>query len=636
MASVTLLTSGGTTAENTSFASASISVSAGKLVLVHTVSMGVDTSDRGVPVSVSGAGLTFEKVAESLFDSFVAQAVWRAMPTSSGSGAITMSHALNQDIVQWRVFEVDGVLTTGTNGADAVGTPSVVAANSNTLTATPSFSAGGPAIAFNAFGDPNTATTASVTPGAGFTELSDFPTIDASWMIAGQTQLSATSDTTADVTWSRSGNISAIAFELVPSEAPGANASGPLAPVALTPAEAAATAGGAATGTMAALSLTPALAGAASEAAEPVAIGWIRRHPASGMAVWYSPPGQQILEGYYFGASTEGAVSVSGLLASVGLAPAQAAATGAAVVTGALQAFALTAAEVSASGGAAGSVALAPVTLTPAEAGATSGAAASGALSAVSLTAAEASASGAAAVSAALAHVSLTAAVAGVTAGASASGAMVAVSLAAAQASAAGGAATSAALPPLALSPAEAAATGAASVTAPLSPVTLTPAQASAASAGPGAATGAMAQVNLSAAQASAIGGAAASGAVAPISLAPAQAAAGLGASVSAALAFVSIAPAQAFATGGAVAAGPMVGINLSPAESVAAGGAWLQSELAQITLAAALADATEGYVPEYTSLPFGGGGTRLQGGVTRPAHAYAARPAHAQRFTRQ
>lgn len=134
--------------------------------------------------------------------------IFRGVSASPGSGALTISFGSTQDQCLWTVIEWDGLITTGTNGADAVvqSAGGEVAGTSFTIN-------------LSAFDDPNNAAFGfiyindtfgvSVTPGSGFTELvelNNVHTIQAQWK--------DTSDTTVDWSNGESKNWVGLALEL--------------------------------------------------------------------------------------------------------------------------------------------------------------------------------------------------------------------------------------------------------------------------------------------------------------------------------------------------------------------------------------------------------------------------------------
>ena len=114
-----LLTKGSSGADQSSYDTASITPSAGKLILVFA------NAQYGTPAKeitgVSGCGLTwtrFQNFAYASADAHYA-AAFRATGTPS-TGALTISSAGTQSRMNWQVIEIGGVVLTGTNGSDAI------------------------------------------------------------------------------------------------------------------------------------------------------------------------------------------------------------------------------------------------------------------------------------------------------------------------------------------------------------------------------------------------------------------------------------------------------------------------------------------------------------------------------------
>jgi hypothetical protein len=212
------LTSGSFNSNETSFATASVSPGANRLVIL-SVAGSVNVGTQAAPTSVAGAGLTFTKVAEVLLSgAFVAVSVWRAMSASPSTGAITMTWAEAQTETQWSVVEFNGVVTTGTNGADAVvqsATNSTTAASTLTATLAAFASAANATYAAHAVENVADATIRTATPDTGWTEIHDLGTAGSGYAISIQTQYLLGNDTTAAVTWSATtSNLGSIAIEI--------------------------------------------------------------------------------------------------------------------------------------------------------------------------------------------------------------------------------------------------------------------------------------------------------------------------------------------------------------------------------------------------------------------------------------
>lgn len=122
--SITSLTSGTDTDGGSSSATASITPSSNKLILLSVYSRTGITAEPNEP-TVSGNGLTWVKINGIYFDTTSSSrkkiTLFRAMGSSPSTGAITINFAgQNQTDVYWMVEEVTGMETSGTNGSGAI------------------------------------------------------------------------------------------------------------------------------------------------------------------------------------------------------------------------------------------------------------------------------------------------------------------------------------------------------------------------------------------------------------------------------------------------------------------------------------------------------------------------------------
>lgn len=117
-----VLTNGFNSSSFSSLTTASISPGSGRLILVAVVTK-ITASDPNTP-TMSGCGLTWTQVATVLQtgSQHVRLTIFRAMSlTAITPGALTISFSgQNQDSGTFDVTEYLGVLTTGTNGANAI------------------------------------------------------------------------------------------------------------------------------------------------------------------------------------------------------------------------------------------------------------------------------------------------------------------------------------------------------------------------------------------------------------------------------------------------------------------------------------------------------------------------------------
>lgn len=204
--SFTNLTVNGSTSNTNSFNTASISPTANRLVLVTVTNAFTSNTP-----TVTGASMTWELAGTYLRSTNDFRiSVFRAMSSSPGSGALTISFSSNQTRTTWSVNQSGADIALGANGANAI-VQSVggetAASNSGLTLNLAAFSN----VANGAFGAVREGGNAGITPGSGFTELSE----NTSTPDAVQTQYKATNDTSVDWSWSGVGDRSiGIAFEI--------------------------------------------------------------------------------------------------------------------------------------------------------------------------------------------------------------------------------------------------------------------------------------------------------------------------------------------------------------------------------------------------------------------------------------
>ncbi len=120
----TLLTSARDASDTTVYTTASIAPSADNLVLIVVTCADFGFTQTRDIDSVTGAGMTWVKVLEKDYHSAavpkVAIAVFRAMSSSPGSGALTITIDGTASEASWIVTEYDNVDLGGTNGSAAV------------------------------------------------------------------------------------------------------------------------------------------------------------------------------------------------------------------------------------------------------------------------------------------------------------------------------------------------------------------------------------------------------------------------------------------------------------------------------------------------------------------------------------
>lgn len=212
------LTSGSDTTTGTSATTASVSPTANRLVLVAVCNTANTGGNRAAPSGISGAGYTFDKIAEALVETdFTQVSLWRGLLASPSSGALTISFVNSMDLIVWSVFELDGIDTGGTNGSAAIVQSATNSTTGTTQTVTLAAfgSADNGAVSVHGWDSASTSTPATATAGTGFTEIHDGGATQGSgFAIALQSQWRADNDTTANITWSTTGSLGGIAVEI--------------------------------------------------------------------------------------------------------------------------------------------------------------------------------------------------------------------------------------------------------------------------------------------------------------------------------------------------------------------------------------------------------------------------------------
>jgi len=188
--------------EQTSQATASISPTANRLVLIGVVTNKSDVA--GEVTAVSGAGLTFTQVLNLYFGGDSCMSVWRALSASPSSGVLTIT--ADSYFYGWSVMEFASVDTGGTNGSAAiVQSVSNTAAANNALTVTLAAFGNAENATFGAFSTKVASEPArTMTPGSGFAEIHDVGLQDPSYGYSNSmaTEWRNDNDTTVDATFS--------------------------------------------------------------------------------------------------------------------------------------------------------------------------------------------------------------------------------------------------------------------------------------------------------------------------------------------------------------------------------------------------------------------------------------------------
>lgn len=209
----THLTTGADTTDATSFATASISPGASRLVLVWVASRAIGVLPNAP--TLTGNGLTYVQAATVEFHSvaspFQRLTLFRAMGAAPSTEAITIDFAgQTQSGCSWSVSDYSSVDTTGTNGSGAVVQSATGAANTGTSLV----------VTLAAFGSVDNATAGgfvisrneAITIGAGFTELGQAGIAGPIMTILSQWR--ADNDTTVDASWTTSSENAGGAVEI--------------------------------------------------------------------------------------------------------------------------------------------------------------------------------------------------------------------------------------------------------------------------------------------------------------------------------------------------------------------------------------------------------------------------------------
>lgn len=208
----------GNSASGSSVNTASVSPVANKLITIAVFN--ARGGAAATLPTVSGASMTWTQVATVTANSGNWRiTLFRAMSVTPGSGALTISFGgTNQDQgIFWFVNEFSGVVTTGTNGADAiVQSPTNTTSGTNTtITVTLSNFAKSSNATYGFCGTQGT----SPVVGSGFTQINSQSTAAG----RGIDEFKSSQDTTVDFTWNSTGAQSfAIAIELKFAESGGA------------------------------------------------------------------------------------------------------------------------------------------------------------------------------------------------------------------------------------------------------------------------------------------------------------------------------------------------------------------------------------------------------------------------------
>jgi uncharacterized repeat protein (TIGR01451 family) len=210
----TLLTAGNNTANQKVYTTASIAPAPNRLITVAV--LGHQGTSAAPSPTLSGGGMSaWTEVASETFDAVGTPhkrlTIFRAMSASPGSGPLTITFSATVSNSQWIVSQWGGVDLSGVNGAGAIVQSGSTSGDAVTgLTTTLGAFGNANNVAYGVFGvDRNVAT---VTPGAGFTEIAEQPSgetaaadLQAEWK---------TNDPTIDATWPLNLNAGALGVEI--------------------------------------------------------------------------------------------------------------------------------------------------------------------------------------------------------------------------------------------------------------------------------------------------------------------------------------------------------------------------------------------------------------------------------------
>lgn len=210
--SFNVLAQGFSLAGEDDFVTASITITAGRPVVVAWIDSGNDDTS-GTAHTLSGAGQTWVKIYEGPVagddSAYTRMTVWTSDAASGGSGALTFgTEPITANAYFILEFEPDagGTATFGTEieGTTATATTS----NSVALSGSPQYwLAIVGASRATGYGD------LTATPRAGWTELSEQIADEGTWLVGLEAQVSPLDgDTAASVTWNRSINIPILAI----------------------------------------------------------------------------------------------------------------------------------------------------------------------------------------------------------------------------------------------------------------------------------------------------------------------------------------------------------------------------------------------------------------------------------------
>ena len=213
---VTALTGAADNVDRNSYATASITPSASKLILAFFSAR--KSSATVSTATATGNGLTWVAEENQIYESDESRLMcFRAMGASPSAGAVTFDlGGVTHVGAQWSIFELDGVDTSGTDGSGAiVQSEKTSSAGATTLTVT-----------LAAFGSADNATVAGFTHRANevtthetdYTEVHDVQSNNPN--LGTETEYKIANDTSPSASWASSSACAAIALEIKAAAAP--------------------------------------------------------------------------------------------------------------------------------------------------------------------------------------------------------------------------------------------------------------------------------------------------------------------------------------------------------------------------------------------------------------------------------
>lgn len=215
---VTPLTGDSSTTDGEAFVTGQIAVSAGRPVVIDVHSDAVASGDDQVPLTVTGAGLSFTRVAQLLGPdtAYLTLSRWVALPISDDVGDLTIAFSLTQDNVVWSVYAIDGAGPLVENGTAIFVQHKAETAAGDSM-ALMLAQVEGPAnavVAAYSAENQSGSMLRTATPEAGWTEIFDGGESADNYSEAMETQYRVGDDATPSVTWTGTGELGGLASEI--------------------------------------------------------------------------------------------------------------------------------------------------------------------------------------------------------------------------------------------------------------------------------------------------------------------------------------------------------------------------------------------------------------------------------------